>query len=205
MKVYGYARVSTRDQSLEIQIEQITKYCEYRNVELMHVYAENASGKDVNRPEFQRMLHDLETGAHMAEAVVIMKLDRLGRSLSDLIKISEWLNEHQIHLISTSDSIDTTTINGRLFFHISGAFAEYERGKILERVKLGQEAAREKGVKFGPKPKKIPLEKARRLLAAGVPKAAVARTLKISRNTLYKKLKEDEEAALAAGEGKGEE
>jgi DNA invertase Pin-like site-specific DNA recombinase len=189
-RAYGYARVSTPSQDLDAQIEKIQKFCTYRGIELMGVYTDKASGKDTDRQGFQKMLRDLELRAHMADVVIVHELDRLGRSLSDLIRIAEWFKAHQIDLVSTEESIDTTTSTGRLFFHISGAFAEYERALIIERVKLGQEAAKEKGVKFGPKVKEVDRAKVERLLALGVSKAEVARKLKIARNTLYLRLRE---------------
>lgn len=190
MKAVGYARVSTRDQDLDLQIAEIKRFTDYRKIELMHIYAEKASGANTDRPEFSRMMHDLENNVYEARAVIVHKLDRLGRSLNDLIRIAEWLKAHNIDLISPSDSIDTTTLNGRLFFHISGAFAEYERGKILERTEAGRKAAKEKGIKFGPKKKAIDREKVERLLGMGVSKTKVAEKLGIARNTLYQRLQE---------------
>jgi DNA invertase Pin-like site-specific DNA recombinase len=188
--------VSTHDQDLDLQIQEIKRFTDYRNIELMHIYAEKASGANTDRPEFSKMMHDLESGVYDAQAVIVHKLDRLGRSLSDLIRITEWLKEHNIDLISPSDSIDTTTLNGRLFFHISGAFAEFERGKILERTEAGRRAALKKGVKFGPKVKRIDRAKVERMVAQGIPKAEIARQLKIARNTLYLRMKEWEEEDL---------
>jgi DNA invertase Pin-like site-specific DNA recombinase len=190
LRAVAYARVSTRDQDLALQIEDITRFCDYRKIELQHVYSEKASGKNTDRPEFSRMMHDLEVGTYDVQAMIVYKLDRLGRSLSDLIRITEWLKAHNIDLIIPGDSIDTTTPNGRLFFHISGAFAEYERERILERTEAGRAAALEKGVKFGAKKKKIDRAKVERMLAQGIPKAEVARQLKIARNTLYLRMEE---------------
>lgn len=214
MRAVGYARVSTKDQDLQLQIDEIKRFCDYRKIELMHIYAEKASGANTDRPELLRMIHDLDAGSHNAEAVIVNKIDRLGRSLSDLIRITEWLKEKNIDLISPSDSIDTTTPNGRLFFHLSGAFAEYERERILERTEAGRQAAFEKGVKFGPKKKKIDRAKVRRMIALGIPKAEIARQLKIARNTLYLRMaeweeddamKEDEERQKEWEEKQGEE
>lgn len=193
VKAVGYARVSTQDQDLEIQISEIKRFADYRKIELMHIYAEKVSGKNIDRPEFSRMMHDLEHGVYDAKAVIVHKLDRLGRSLSDLIRIAEWLREHSIDLISPEDAIDTTTLNGRLFFHVSGAFAEYERGKILERTEAGRRAALEKGVKFGPKRKTIDRQKVERLIGLGVPKTEVAKKMGIAKDTLYRRLREWEE------------
>jgi len=206
VQAVGYARVSTHDQDLDIQIQEIKRFTDYRNIDLLHIYAEKASGANTDRPEFSKMIHDLESGVYDAQAVIVHKLDRLGRSLSDLIRITEWLKAHNIDLISPSDSIDTTTLNGRLFFHISGAFAEFERGKILERTEAGRRAALKKGIKFGPKVKRIDRAKVERMITQGIPKAEVARQLKICRNTLYLRMKEwEEEDLVREDEGRQKE
>ena len=88
-RAYGYARVSTLSQDLDAQIEKIRRFCDYRGIELMNVYTDKASGKNMDRPGFQKMLQDLELQAHMADVVIVHELDRLGRSLSDLIRIAE--------------------------------------------------------------------------------------------------------------------
>lgn len=193
MRVIAYARVSTTHQNLDIQQEQITKFCQFRNFELVQLYTDKASGKDTDRPGFQRMIRDLEHNPLGAEALVIFKLDRVGRSLQDLMNISKYLEDHGIGLISITNSIDTTTKEGRLFFYIMGALAEYERELILERTKLGLDAAREKGVQFGRRRKSVNINEAKRLIAEGVPKTEVCRRLKIGRSTLYKRLQESEE------------
>lgn len=193
MRVIAYARVSTNHQNLDIQQEQIAKFCQFRGYELVKVYTDKASGKNTDRPGFQQMIRDLEHNPLSAEALVIYKLDRVGRSLQDLMNISKYLEEHGIGLISITNNIDTTTKEGRLFFYIMGALAEYERELIMERTKLGLDAARKKGIKFGRHRKTVNIKEARRLIAEGVPKTTICKKFGIGRTTLYKRLKEVEE------------
>lgn len=188
MKAIGYARVSTRDQSLDVQVEQITRYCEYRNIDLARLYSDKASGKDIARPEFQTLITDIETNVHGAEVVIVWKLDRLGRSLKNLIDITESFRAKNLGLICIDSNIDTTTNEGRLFFHMMGAFADYERVLINERTSLGREAALAKGVKFGRPVINMDVEDARRRIATGVPKTKVAADMGISRSTLHRRL-----------------
>jgi DNA invertase Pin-like site-specific DNA recombinase len=188
MKAIGYARVSTQDQKLDIQIEQIKRYCVYRNIDLARLYADKASGANTDRPEFQTMISDIETNVHGAEVVIVWKLDRLGRSLKNLIDITESFRAKNLGLICIDSNIDTTTNEGRLFFHMMGAFADYERVLINERTTLGRETALAKGVQFGRPVLEVDIDEARRSIATGVPKTKVARDLGISRSTLHRRL-----------------
>ncbi|MEP1781632.1 recombinase family protein [Reichenbachiella sp.] len=140
MKI-GYARVSTQDQKLELQIAELEKYgCE-------KLYKEKKSAIK-ERPELDKMLAHLRSG----DAVVVWKLDRLGRSLRHLIDLVALFKEKKVDFISLNDNIDTTTIQGRLIFNIFASFAEFERELISERTKAGLKAAREKGRVGGRKP-----------------------------------------------------
>jgi len=192
MNVYGYARVSTRDQNLDTQVSQIKKHCEYRGYDLMHIYEETASGKNTDRPAFQQMHKDLSLNPHGVEAVIVYKLDRIGRSLSDLMRTFQWFKEQGIGLVFIADSIDTTTSQGRLFFHITGAFAEYEREIIVERTKAGMDRARAEGIKIGQPFKPVDVEEVKRLIAEGVPISKIAKKFGVSRQTVYRRLAEAE-------------
>ncbi len=133
MKI-GYARVSTRDQNLELQTEALQKFgCE-------QLFQEKQSAvKD--RPELDKMLSILRTG----DVVVVWKLDRLGRSLRHLVDLMELFKTKGIEFISLNDNIDTTTIQGRLIFNLFASFAEFERELIRERTMAGLKRARENG------------------------------------------------------------
>ena len=190
MKAYGYARVSTAGQSYEAQVEMITDYCKLRGFDLLRVFADKRSGKNTDRVEFGEMMQALETNPFDVGVIVFTKLDRVGRSLRDLIGFVDWCNNHKIGVAAIGNNIDTTTKEGRLTFYIFGSIAEYERELIQERTEIGKQRYRDSGGIFGRKKKVIPMETARRLIAEGVPKAEVARRLKIDRATLYKRLKE---------------
>ncbi|MBA7495576.1 DNA-invertase hin [subsurface metagenome] len=140
MKI-GYARVSTQDQNLELQLSELDKYgCK-------KIYKEKVSAvKD--RPELDKMLEQLREG----DSVVVWKLDRLGRSLKHLVDLLTLFNERGVDFISINDSIDTTTAQGRLIFNLFASFAEFERELISERTKAGMKAARAKGHFAGRKP-----------------------------------------------------
>jgi DNA invertase Pin-like site-specific DNA recombinase len=133
MKI-GYARVSTKDQKLELQMDALQKAgCE-------KVFSEKL-GAAKERPELERMIDQLRPG----DIVVVWKLDRLGRSLKHLIELVDLFKGKGVDFVSLSDSIDTTTIQGRLAFNIFASFAEFERDLIRERTMAGLASAREKG------------------------------------------------------------
>jgi DNA invertase Pin-like site-specific DNA recombinase len=193
MRVIGYARVSTRDQSLDVQLDQIKEYCKYRGMDLTKVYTDKSTGANTERPGFQDMMKNLVDDGNPlhVEAVIIFKLDRMGRSLLDLINITNLLKENGVDIVAISNNIDTTTKEGRLFFYIIASLAEYERELIIERTSLGREKAKEKNVKFGRKKKSLNMKLVYERLKIGVPKLAIAREFRVSPTTLYKLLEED--------------
>jgi len=192
MRVYGYARVSTRDQDLTVQRNEIARYAEYRKLDLVRMFEDKFTGSTTDRPGFTSMMAALDGNPQGIEAVVVWKLDRLGRSLSDLVRIVARFKEMGVELIFIGNNIDTTTKEGRLQFHIMGALAEYEREIIIERTGLGRQLAKEKGVKFGPKPRKLPMPEIMAKIALGVSKSRIARDYKIDRGTLALKIQEYE-------------
>jgi len=203
-KIYGYIRVSTRAQDHAIQKRAIIEYAEYRKLNLLRIFEDKASGKNIERIGFQELHKALETNPQSVNAIVITKLNRLGRSIKDLINISHWLDEHHIGLIIIESNIDTTTIEGRLFFHFMASIAEYERERLLEITEEGRQAAKEKGVQFGRRKKVLSMRDIERKIFAGVPISAIARDLKVSRATIYRRLEERKEAehnAITHGEG----
>lgn len=141
MKI-GYARISTKGQNLDLQIDALKKAgCE-------KIYKDIISGSLSNRPALDKLLND----ANKKDVIVIWKLDRLGRSLKNLVELINTLNDKEIGLQSLNDPVDTTTAQGRLIFNIFGSLAEFERELIKERTIAGLEAAREKG-NVGGRPK----------------------------------------------------
>lgn len=136
---FGYARVSTKDQSFALQEDALRKAgCE-------EIFEEVASGAKTTRP----VLDDLLSRLRANDVLVIWKLDRLGRSLQHLVALANELMERHIGLISLNDPIDTTTAQGRLVFNIFAALAEFERDLTRERTQAGLKAARTRGRKGG--------------------------------------------------------
>ena len=177
----GYARVSTRDQNSELQTTTLTDAgCE-------RIFEESASGALKNRPQLKEALSFLREG----DTLVVWKLDRLARSLRQLIETVEDLHERGIGFISLTESIDTTTPGGKMIFHVFGALAEFERELIRERTNAGLKAAKDRGVKLG-RPRSLDDDQiaiARSLKAAGsMTSAQIAEHLGISRPTLYRLL-----------------
>lgn len=137
----GYARVSTKKQKLEPQVEELEAAgCE-------KVFSDVASGAYSKRPGLERLLEHVREG----DAVVVTRLDRLGRSVSHLLQLVEDLKERGAHLESITQQLDTSTINGRLIFNVFAMIAEFERELIKERSEKGRESMRRKGVKPGRK------------------------------------------------------
>src|SRR5215210_1190310 len=135
----GYSRVSTQDQRPELQLDALKAAgCE-------RVYTEKASGAQRDRPELKAALDFVREG----DTLVVWKLDRLARSVRQLIETVEGLERRKVGLRSLTEAIDTTTSGGRLVFHVFAALAEFERSVIRERTAAGLEAARARGRKGG--------------------------------------------------------
>ncbi len=138
LKISLYSRVSTSRQNVENQIQKLTQYSEIRNWQVVDIYRDKAiSGRKKSRPELNRLKKDIKKGK--INAVLVWKLDRLGRSVKDLINLIEFFDTHNCAFISYNNNIDTTTSEGRLLFHIIGAFAEFESNLISERTQLSYE------------------------------------------------------------------
>jgi DNA invertase Pin-like site-specific DNA recombinase len=188
--VYGYVRVSSRSQNYDGQVESIKNFCKVRDFNLVKVFGDRQSGKDMDRVEFQKMVSTLidVKNPQAIETLVVTKLDRVGRSVSDLVGFIKLLNENKIDFVTTLESVDTTNSQGRLFFHIMSALAEYERELINERTIAGLNKYLANGGKMGKPKKEIDMVEVNRLLELKVPKMAIARKLKISMPTLYDRI-----------------
>jgi len=177
----GYARVSTDDQNARLQIDAL------KAAGCVKVFTDKASGSLANRPQLDKMLAHLRPD----DVVVVWRLDRLGRSLKNLIALIEDLAEKGDGFRSLSESIDTTTANGKLFFSIMGALAEFERDLIRERTMAGLAAARARG-RVGGRPPTMTPEKiavARQMYDSREHTVeAIAKTLGVSRKTIYRHL-----------------
>jgi DNA invertase Pin-like site-specific DNA recombinase len=182
MKTFiGYARVSTDDQNADLQRDALKK------AGCIKVFTDKASGSLASRPQLDRMLDQLRPD----DVVVVWRLDRLGRSLKNLIALVEDLAEKGVGFRSLSESIDTTTASGKLFFSVMGALAEFERDLIRERTNAGLAAARARG-RVGGRPPVMTPEKvkvARQLYDSKEHTVeAIAKTLGVSRKTVYRHL-----------------
>ena len=146
----GYARVSTDEQNTSAQVAALKAAgCE-------RIYREKASGGRWDRPELHRLLDQIRKG----DVLVVWKLDRLSRSLRDLLVLMERLAESKAGFRSLTEAIDTTTPAGRMLMQMVGAFAEFERAMLKERTKAGLDAARKQGRIGGRKPKLTPQQQA---------------------------------------------
>jgi DNA invertase Pin-like site-specific DNA recombinase len=179
--IIGYARVSTAEQSTELQLDNLAKVgCE-------KIYRESVSGISKTRPELERCLDALRAG----DTLVVWRLDRLGRSLKDLVSIITTLEQQSIGFKSVTESIDTTTPGGKLVFHIFAALAEFERTLIRDRTKAGLEAARARGRNGGRPPKldHAQIKKIRAMLSdPKITKSEIARHFGVTRTTLNRAL-----------------
>ena len=138
---FGYARVSTEDQDLSLQLAALQKH----GIPLDQIYSDKASGSTMERKELSALLKILRPG----DTVVVWKLDRLGRTMSGVVEAAEGFRKGSIELISLTEKIDTSTAMGKAFFHIIVAFAQLERDMISERTKAGMAARKANGAKFG--------------------------------------------------------
>ena len=186
-RLLGYARVSTDDQKLDMQIDALVAH----GVAQADIYTDKMGGGSTKRPGFTHAMKALRRG----DVLVIWKLDRLGRNLGDLIRTGQEIADTGAHLRCLTGGIDTTTSGGMLTFHIFGAMAEFEKSLIGERTRAGLVAAKARGrvggrkVQFTDEMKAV----ARGWLADDVPVGEVARRLGFTRTTIYKLVNEPRE------------
>lgn len=178
-KLLGYARVSTDDQDLTLQIDALIRH----GVRREDIFTDKKSGATTNRPGWRDVINDARPG----DVLVAWSLDRVSRSLRDLINLADALQKDGIHLRLIQQQIDTTTPMGTFFFHLMAAIAQLERGMIGQRTRAGMRAAKERGAKFGPKPKfgAKQIAKAVKMLENGATVPQVARKFGVSRQLIY--------------------
>lgn len=174
----GYARVSTTGQTLDAQVDALTRSgCE-------RIFPETASGSRSDRPILAEALEYLRPG----DTLVVMKLDRAARSLRHLLDIMETLSRRKVEFVSVTEALDTSSPGGKLVFSIFGAIAEFERSLIVERTQAGLAAAKRRG-RTGGRPRKMTDEKviaARKLLSQDHSATEVAAMLGVSVPTLFR-------------------
>jgi DNA invertase Pin-like site-specific DNA recombinase len=177
---YGYARVSTDDQNPAMQLAALKK------AGCKTVFKDEVTGAHVDRPALTRCLKILDTG----DTLIVWKLDRLGRSLSDLIAMLDDFKKRGVKFRSLTEAIDTETPTGRAMWQMIGVLAELERSLITERTRAGVKTAQRRGVKFGRKVKLTPdrLATARKLIDDGKTPTQTAKIMAVSRATVYRAL-----------------
>ena len=177
----GYARVSTHDQNLDLQQDALYQAgCE-------KIFVDELSGAAVARPGLQQVMDALREG----DVLVVWRLDRLGRSLRNLLELVAQLEERKVGFRSLQESMDTSSSGGKLIFHVFGALAEFERNLIRDRTNAGLASARTRG-RTGGRPKKLDEKQhklAMRLYNEGNPVNEICQTMKIAKPTLYRYLR----------------
>jgi DNA invertase Pin-like site-specific DNA recombinase len=174
----GYARVSTEEQSLDLQLDALKK------AGCRRIFSDRASATKAGRPGLSEVLSHLRPG----DVLVIWKLDRLGRTVKGLVDFVADLQGRGVQFRSLTDGIDTTTPAGRFFFHVMASLAQMERELLAERTRAGLAAARRRGRLGGRKRRMTPgkVESARKLLRDGMSPRDVADNLGVSIPTLYR-------------------
>lgn len=188
-QIVGYARVSSADQNLARQLEQLKS----KNID--KIFEDKASGANTNRPAFQQMMEYVREG----DTIVVCSMDRLARNLTDLLNTTKELQAKgvSIHFLKESILLDASGNDAamtKLLMSMLGAVAEFERSMIRERQREGIELAKKRGVYKGRKPTDVAIiEKAREQINLGIPLAKVAREIGIARSTLYRRLQQMEQ------------
>ena len=180
-----YCRVSTNDQNVDMQTRDLRKLADGRGFVVVKEYTdEGQSGAKNSRPALDRMLTDAKAGKF--EVILIWRLDRLGRSLGNLIRLLEDFKSWNVALISFSESLDFTTSMGKLFYQLLGAFSEFERETIRERTRSGLRAARARGVRLGRRVVHVDMSEVARMRQAGASYKTISQTLRVSVGSIYR-------------------
>jgi DNA invertase Pin-like site-specific DNA recombinase len=184
-----YARVSTDRQTVDMQIHELKQYIKRRGWNLHREFIDQGySGSDTKRPAFQEMMN--EAKKRKFDVLLVWKLDRLSRSMKDLVMVLNELGSLGIDFVSYDNNLDTSTPTGKLVFHVIGAVAEFEKDIIKERVKAGLENAKRKGKKLGrPGVDDSVIEEARILRKEGKSFRTIGKQLGISEGVVRQRLK----------------
>lgn len=180
LAILGYARVSTGDQDVAGQTQRL------QQAGAIKIFTDVMSGKSMDRPGLTELLAYARDG----DTLAVVRLDRLGRSLAELLSTVAQLRERGIALLSLEEKIDTSSAAGELVFHVFGAIAHFERRLISERTKDGIAAARARGKHPGRQPLDLAkVHAALKLVDAGIPPAEAAKQLGIGRSTIYREMR----------------
>lgn len=178
MRKIGYARVSTDDQNLDLQLDALKASGAER------IFTDKISGRIRKRDGLDKALTALNTG----DVLVVWKLDRLGRSFRDLVTLADVIQSKGAHLISITDGIDTSSSVGLVVFRLMSVFADFERSLIAERTRAGLRARKDRGQRLGRKPKLTPEQslEVKALLNAGLPVKTLAYRYGVGRATIFR-------------------
>lgn len=181
MRLFGYVRVSTSQQSLDVQVNTLRTHKVWRN----RIFTDKASGSTANRPGLDMLKVKVEEG----DVILVTKLDRLGRDTADMITLIKEFSQMGVAIRFLDDGISTEGTMGKMVVTILSAVAEAERARILERTNEGRLEAKAKGVKFGRKPS-VNRETVLELYKKGIGATEIAKRLKIARSSVYNILAE---------------
>ena len=189
-----YCRISTTQQKMDSQVDELNRWIEVNQPSNVRWYKDKFTGKSMDRPSMTKLLEDLHKGN--VDAIVVWRLDRLGRTASGLTKLFDDLNRYKCNLISLKDHLDLNTPAGRLNACIIASVAAYETEVRAERVRSGQESAKARGKKWGGSGKGVrkgkiepKINSVLALLDQGISKAEISRTVGISIPTIYSIIK----------------
>jgi len=181
MRTFGYARVSTSQQSLDVQVKALLS----EGVEEHRIFTDKATGSNTDREGLDTLRLKIEQG----DLILVKKLDRLGRDTADMVNLIKEFDDMGVMVRFIDDGISTEGAMGKMVVTILAAVAQAERARILERTNEGREEVKAKGVKFGRKPT-IDREQFKALVDAGKGATAIADEMGIGRSTVYKLMKE---------------
>ena len=191
LRVALYIRTSTENQaeSITLQTEELKRYCKIKDYEIVEIYKDfGFTGKNTKRPAFSVMLQDAEEKKF--DMILVTKIDRFARSVLDLLLTVEKLQEYEIQFAATSQPIDTSSAMGRLTLQIMGAFAEFERTIIRERMETGRKAAARNGTICNRPRKDISKTKVINLLEKDLSANAIAKFMEVDTATITNRLAE---------------
>ncbi|HOJ06766.1 MAG: recombinase family protein [Ignavibacteriota bacterium] len=183
-RVIIYARVSTKEQNVDMQLIDLREYAKARKLNVVREYIDYASGSRSDRENYRKLFDDVQK--RKTDVVLVWKFDRFARSTKELIIALEEFNNLGVDFISYKENIDTSTPAGKILFTMISAFAEFERAIIRERVKAGMEKAKARGARIGrPKIPPFTIKKVLELHENGIPYKEIIKKLKISKSTYY--------------------
>lgn len=177
-----YVRVSTEEQKLDLQKDELIRFVSDRGWILSDVYEEKMTAARDNRPQLKKLL--ISAQQRKIDIVVCWRLDRFFRSLKDLVNTLQMLNEVGVEFVSLRDRLDLSTSQGKLMLHLLGAFSEFEASLIQERVRAGVQAYRKRHGKWG-RPRSVDTEAIIRLRSEGLTYRQISKKLGISHGSVH--------------------